>query len=52
MAQQLKPSRLDNRGGKRKKTSSKKMFTYRVEAAHHETLKQIAIYLNSLKHEK
>ena len=52
MAQKLKPNRLDNRGGHKKKKSTKVMFTYRVELAHHETLKQIAIYLNSINHEK
>ena len=52
MAQKLKPNRLDNRGGSKKKTSTKKMFTWRVEEVHYETLKQIAIYLNSLNHQK
>jgi len=31
MAQKLKPNRLDNRGGFKKKTSTKIMFTYRIE---------------------
>jgi len=48
MAQHLKPNRLDNRGGSKKKTSTKKMFSFRVEVTQHETLKEIAIYLNSL----
>lgn len=30
-------------------TSTKKMFHYRVEPQYHETLKEIAIYLNSKK---
>lgn len=48
MAQNLKPNRLDNRGGSKKKTSTKKMFTFRVEEKHHELLKEIAIYINSI----
>ena len=31
----------------RKKTSTKKMFTYRVEKAHHAELKRYAIELNN-----
>lgn len=49
MAQIIKPNRLDNRGGLKPKTSTKKMFTFRVEEKHHEILKEIAKYLNSLK---
>lgn len=49
MAQILKLNRLDNRGGNKLKTSTKKMFHYRLEPEHHETLKEIAIYLNSKK---
>jgi hypothetical protein len=49
MAQTLKPNRIDNRGGNKPKTSTKKMFHYRVEPEHHGTLKEIAIYLNSIK---
>lgn len=49
MAQNLKPNRLDNRGGSKKKTSTKEMFSWRVEEKHHEILKEIAKYLNSLK---
>lgn len=49
MAQILKPNRIDNRGGTKKKTSTKKMFSFRVEEKHHEILKEIAKYLNSLK---
>jgi len=49
MAQILKPNRLDNRGGSKPKTSTKKMFSFRVEKAQHELLKEIAIYLNSIK---
>lgn len=48
MAQILKKNRLDNRGGFKPKTSTKKMFTFRVEEKHHEILKEIAIYLNNL----
>jgi len=48
MAQILKPNRLDNRGGSKKKTTSKTMFSFRVEKAQHELLKEIAIYLNQL----
>lgn len=48
MAQTLKPNRLDNRGGAKKKTSTKKMFSWRVEACQHELLKEIANYLNSI----
>lgn len=48
MAQILKPNRSDNRGGSKPKTSTKKMFTYRVEEKQHELLKQIAIKLNEL----
>jgi len=48
MAQILKPNRLDNRGGYKHKTSTKKMFSFRVEKKQHELLKEIAIYLNSL----
>jgi hypothetical protein len=46
MAQILKPNRLDNRGGNKPKTSTKKMFSYRVEENQHELLKEIAIKLN------
>lgn len=49
MAQILKPNRLDNRGGTKKKTSTKKMFSFRVEEKYHEILKEIAKHLNSLK---
>lgn len=49
MAQQLKPNRSDNRGGSKPKRSTKKMFSYRVEESEHETLKEIAIYLNNKK---
>jgi hypothetical protein len=35
----------------RRKTSTKKMFHYRVEPEYHETLKEIAIYLNSKKND-
>lgn len=49
MAQNLKPNRLDNRGGNKPKTSTKKMFSYRVETEHHELLREIAIYLNNIK---
>ena len=48
MAQNLKPNRLDNRGGSKKKTSTKAMFSFRVEKAQHELLKEIAIYLNHI----
>jgi hypothetical protein len=48
MAQKLKPNRLDNRGGNRPKTSTKKMFSYRVEKSQHALLTEIAIYLNGL----
>ncbi len=51
MAQNLKPNRSDNRGGLKPKTSTKKMFSFRVEESQHELLKEIAIYLNSLKNE-
>jgi len=49
MAQKLKPNRSDNRGGNKPKTSTKKMFSFRVEKSQHELLKEIAIYLNSIK---
>lgn len=49
MAQILKPNRLDNRGGSKPKTSTKKMFSFRVEKSQHELLKEIAIYLNGLQ---
>lgn len=52
MAQILKNNRSDNRGGNKPKTSTKKMFTFRVEEKHHELLKEIAIYLNNLKNGK
>ena len=48
MAQILKPNRLDNRGGHKPKTSTKKMFSYRVEENQHELLKEIAKRLNDL----
>lgn len=48
MAQNLKPNRFDNRGGYKPKTSTKKMFSFRVEEKQHELLKEIAIYLNTL----
>lgn len=48
MAQNLKPNRSDNRGGSKPKTSTKKMFSFRVEKAQHGLLKEIALYLNSL----
>lgn len=47
MAQQLKPNRSDNRGGSKPKTSTKKMFTHRVEQDQHELLHEIANYLNN-----
>jgi hypothetical protein len=46
MAQHLQPGRPDNRGGKRPKTSTKKMFTHRVEQSKHAELKEVAIRLN------
>lgn len=46
MAQNLEPRRLDNRGGFKPKTSTKKMFIYRVERSKHEELKAFAIKLN------
>lgn len=49
MAQILKPNRLDNRGGNKPKTSTKKMFNFRVEGKHHELLKEISKYLNTMK---
>jgi hypothetical protein len=49
MAQVLKHNRSDNRGGYKPKTSTKKMFSFRVEEKHHDLLKEIAIYLNQLK---
>ncbi len=49
MAQVLKPNRSDNRGGNKKKTSTKKMFSFRVEESKHELLKEIAQYLNDMK---
>lgn len=52
MAQILKPNRSDNRGGNKPKTSTKEMFSFRVEKEHHELLKEIAIYLNNLKNGK
>ena len=33
---------------KGRKKGTKKMFTFRVEEKHHETLKEIAIYLNNI----
>jgi len=51
MAQILKNGRTDNRGGSRAKTSTKKMFTFRVETRHIETLKEVAIFLNSKKND-
>ena len=33
---------------KGRKKGTKKMFTFRVEEKHHELLKEIAIYLNSI----
>jgi len=48
MAQTLKTNRSDNRGGYKPKTSTKKMFNYRVEESQHELLKEIAIHLNML----
>jgi len=48
MGQNLKPNRSDNRGGSKPKTSTKKMFSFRVEKAQHGLLKEIARYLNSL----
>lgn len=47
MAQNLKPNRSDNRGGNKPITSTKKMFTYRVEESKHEELKKYAIKLNN-----
>lgn len=49
MAQSLLPNRSDNRGGSKPKTSTKKMFSFRVEEDQHELLKEIVIYLNKLK---
>lgn len=46
MAQNLKPDRLDNRGGNKPTTSTKKLFIYRVEKSMHEKLKAYAIELN------
>lgn len=46
MAQTLKPNRSDNRGGYKPKTSTKEMFSWRVEKKHHELLKDIAVILN------
>ncbi len=34
MAQNLKPNRSDNRGGHKPKTSTKVMFSYRIEPEH------------------
>lgn len=39
----------ETRGGKKPVSSTKEMFSYRVEKSQHETLKEIAIYLNQLK---
>lgn len=39
----------ETRGGKKPVTSTKKMFSYRVEESEHEILKEIAIYLNQKK---
>lgn len=47
MAQKLKTNRSDNRGGNKPKTSTKKMFSHRVEEDLHELLHEIAIYLNN-----
>ena len=33
---------------KGRKKGTKKMFTFRVEEKHHELLKEIAIYINSI----
>jgi hypothetical protein len=46
MAQNLQPGRSDNRGGNKPKTSTKKLFIYRVERSKHEELKAYAIKLN------
>lgn len=34
MAQRLRQNRSDNRGGSKKKTSTKVMFSYRIEPGH------------------
>ena len=52
MAQILKPNRTDNRGGYKPKSSTKKMFSWRVELEYHELLKEIAKHLNLQKNEK
>lgn len=46
MAQTLKPNRLDNRGGSKKKTSIKIMFSYRIEP---QFRKQIVEFIKSLQ---
>lgn len=46
MAQILKPNRLDNRGGTKKKTSTKIMFSYRIEP---HLRKQIVEFIKSLQ---
>lgn len=46
MAQTLKPNRLDNRGGTKKKTSTKIMFSYRIEP---QLRKQIVEFIKSLQ---
>lgn len=46
MAQNLQPGRSDNRGGNKPKTSTKKLFIYRVERSKHEELRAYAIKLN------
>ena len=46
MAQTLKPNRLDNRGGNKKKTSTKIMFSYRIEP---HLRKQIVEFIKTLQ---
>jgi len=46
MAQHTRPERSDNRGGHKKKTTTKKMFTHRVEESKHEELHRYADKLN------
>lgn len=46
MGQHLKPNRLDNRGGYKKKTSTKIMFSYRIEP---QFRTQIVEYIKSLQ---
>lgn len=46
MGQNLKPNRIDNRGGYKKKTSTKIMFSYRIEPQHRA---QIVTFIKSLQ---